>query len=338
MSFSTPSIPARYFDGRSTQDYAVSLSIEAGQVKLRGEGILRDEALTALEISERTRYGARRIAFAEGAYVEAVDRVAFDTLLASAAVPESQVVHWQQSWSLTLAALGLTLFTLSAGYLWGLPWFATIVAQAVPAETELSIGRTALESLEGEFFRDSQLPIARQEVLRSRFDTAVKRALGEQAPAYSLLFKKSRVGPNAFALPGGFIVMTDELVALTKDDDAILGVLAHELGHVQHQHTLRNLVSASVVGAVALVIWGDASTIMASIPTILLQTRYSREFETEADSFALEFLHRAQIPTAAMATMFRALQKSSGPDVAPALLRSHPATEERIQRFEAPQP
>jgi len=337
MSHSCPSIPARYFDGRSTQEYAVSLSIEEGWVKLRGDGILRDEALNGLEVSERTRYGSRRITFAEGAYVEAYDRTAFDQLL-SEAIGESQVVRWQQSWSLTLAALVLTILTLTVGYIWGLPWFARGVVEVLPDATQQTIGRTALESLEGDFFVESKLPRERQEVLRNRFNTAVQRSLGDKAPAYTLIFKKSKIGPNAFALPGGFIVITDELVNLTKEDNAILGVMAHELGHVQHQHSMRNLVSASVVGVVALMIWGDASSFIASIPTVLLQTRYSREFETEADTFALDFLKGAQIPPAAMAQMFRALQKSSGEDVIPELLRTHPATEERIRRFENPDP
>ena len=338
MSNPPLSISARYFDGRSTQEYAVSLSIENGCVKLRGDGILRDEALTALEISERTRYGSRRISFAEGAYVEAFDRTAFDQLLAAAAIGESQVVRWQQSWSLTLAALVLTIFTLTVGYIWGLPWFAKGVVVVLPDTTQHSIGHTALQSLEGDFFEESKLPHTRQEDLRNRFNAAVQRSLGDQAPAYTLIFKKSKIGPNAFALPGGFIVMTDELVKLAKEDNAILGVLAHELGHVQHQHSLRNLVSASVVGVVAFMIWGDASSFVASIPTVLLQTRYSREFETEADTFALDFLRRAQIPPAAMAHMFRALQKSSGENAIPELLRTHPATEERIRRFESPDP
>ena len=71
-------------------------------------------------------------------------------------------------------------------------------------------------------------------------------------PAHRIEFRKSRIGPNAFALPGGSIVITDELVALVDGDAAVVtGVLGHELGHVRHRDGMRMLLQASAVGVLA---------------------------------------------------------------------------------------
>ncbi len=326
-------LAAQYFDGKSTRAHAVVLRVAAGQVSIYGPAAERTEPLNAVEISERTRHGPRRITFADGAFVDTDNRAAFDTMLRGAGLHDSTVVRWQQSWRLTFAAICLTVLTLAAGYVWGLPWVSEKAAALIPAGAERQMGEAALKSLEGDFFTESKLPKERQEMLRAEFANAVQRALGDTAPAYTLLFKKSKIGPNAFALPGGFIVMTDELVALSKDDSAIFGVLAHELGHLHHNHMMRNVIAASVVGGVAVVIWGDVGTIAAGVPAAVLQSRYSREFETEADDYALDFMQRAQIAPGGIAALFRELQKKDGGDI-PEFFRSHPATDERIRRFE----
>ena len=66
-------------------------------------------------------------------------------------------------------------------------------------------------------------------------------------------------GPvNAFALPGGIIVVFDELVELAGDDERVLGVLGHELGHVVHRHSMRQLFQALGVGALAGLVWATS--------------------------------------------------------------------------------
>ena len=86
-------------------------------------------------------------------------------------------------------------------------------------------------------------------------------------PRHRLVFRKSRIGPNAFALPGGTMVMTDQLVELVDHDDAVLtGVLAHELGHLQARHGMRMLVQATAIGAVSSLVFGDFSALPPPLP------------------------------------------------------------------------
>jgi Zn-dependent protease with chaperone function len=102
--------------------------------------------------------------------------------------------------------------------------------------------------------------------------------------------------PNALALPGGHIVLTDSLVKLMGNDtDLVMAVLAHELGHVYHRHTMQSLLkgsaSALIVGAIA----GDVSgisTLAITAPIALSTIQYTRAGEYEADRYAVELLRK----------------------------------------------
>ena len=95
------------------------------------------------------------------------------------------------------------------------------------------------------FFEPSQLHPARQAKLRSQF-SSMQRELGD-GPKLRLELRHggSEIGPNAFALPAGIVVVTDELVLLAQHDEEIESVLAHEIGHVMHRHSLRMLLQGS---------------------------------------------------------------------------------------------
>ncbi len=154
---------------------------------------------------------------------------------------------------------------------------------------------------------------------------------------YQLLFRKG-VGANAFALPSGHIVVTDELIEVAEHDDEVLSVLAHEIGHVVHEHGLRSVLQSSAVALLLTAVTGDigsASGFAAAMPIILLETNYSRKFELEADRYALDYMQTHNIDTKHFASI---LQKITGQDEAHeddafSYLSTHPATRERIQPF-----
>jgi Zn-dependent protease with chaperone function len=153
-----------------------------------------------------------------------------------------------------------------------------------------------------------------------------------------LVFRRG-VGPNAFALPDGTVIVTDELVELSEEPKEVLAVLAHEIGHVHHRHSLRMALESSTVVLLVSAYFGDVTqltTLSASLPGIYAQAHYSRDHETEADSFAMDYLKQNGIPARHFANALRKLQKVSGPDPERGLqyLASHPPTSERIQRFD----
>jgi Zn-dependent protease with chaperone function len=128
--------------------------------------------------------------------------------------------------------------------------------------------------------------------------------------------------------------MTDELVELAESDAELMAVLAHEVGHLYGRHSLRILLQNSVSALFIAGLTGDVSNITAlsaAIPTVLMQAKYSRDFERDADSFAFDYLEFRGVSTDALSDLLLRLEDSEsegGSDLA-AWLSSHPPSEDR---------
>jgi predicted Zn-dependent protease len=234
-----------------------------------------------------------------------------------------------------LAILPLVfLALLMAAYIYGIPILARAVAARMPASVTQSLSNQTLAALDRDVFQPSAMARERQQAIDSSF-----RALKMPGTAsYRLEFRKSdEVGANAMALPSGTIVVTDGLVTLAKDDREILGVLAHEAGHVDHLHGLRGILQNSLMGLLVAWLVGDVSSIAAAAPAALLEANYSRDLEREADAFAVQVLKANGIPLRYFADMLRRLEDASGASGMASALRylsTHPATADRIAQLE----
>jgi Zn-dependent protease with chaperone function len=208
--------------------------------------------------------------------------------------------------SLPAAAASLLALVLLAGafYRWGLPWVAVKTADHVSPELAGLLATQTLELLD-DHLKSSTLDADRQQQLRTR-----ARALGD---GEALLFRHGGVlGANALTLPAGRIVLLDELVALADNDEQILAVLGHELGHAAGRHGLRLLVRNTLVGAFTAWWFGDVSQLLVIGPTLLLNTEYSRTLEQEADAHAIALLKAQGISPLRLAEMLRKLEAAHG--------------------------
>jgi predicted Zn-dependent protease len=220
-----------------------------------------------------------------------------------------------------------------------LPYGAEPVARRIGPNVERYLGEQALASLDRTFLKPSRLPEEAQDEWGDKFEAFIAGERGEER--FDLVFRHAGA-PNAFALPGGTIVVTDEMVEVAKGDDEMYAVLAHEIGHVRGRHSMRLVLQDSGLAVLVTALAGDAvgvTILAAALPSILLQSRYSREFETEADDYALAHLERHGVPPRAFADLMRRLateEKAAAGNDATVLryLGSHPATEERIRRAE----
>lgn len=214
-----------------------------------------------------------------------------------------------------------------------------------------------LERLDERVLSPTELAQQRQSTLQNQFAFLTA---GLQDFRFTLRFRKGNmVGANAFALPDGTIVMTDELVALADNDFELQSVLLHEIGHVVNRHSLRQLIENS--SSALLVIWltGDieaGSSWFATLPTLLLHASYSRDIEWEADAYALEQMRTANISPQYFADLMKKLDTAN---LSPATgndkradgnstdnarekstddwldyISTHPPTVDRIKRFE----
>ena len=338
-------ISATYFDGRSAIAHAITLTLSDGVLGVRGVTIARDEPITVLRVSEAMGAAPRLISFPDGAHCEVRDHAGMAHMLAASGFEDSLVVRLQNRWRWALVSIGVTLAVVFAGYHWGLPAASEWLAFQVPEAALSRMGGSALDILDRTAFSPSKLPAARQQVLRGAFERLV--APGDAKPRYVLHFRHGgAIGANAMALPDGSIVVTDPLIGLAEHDEEILSVLTHELGHIHRRHGLRMLIQGSIVAFVVSFYIGDVSSVAAGLPTLLLQARYSRNHEREADDYGAAMLKANGLSPRLLADMLAKLEAShrtktgkgkgdaesqaEDQSAASSYLKSHPATRERI--------
>jgi len=117
-----------------------------------------------------------------------------------------------------------------------------------------------------------------------------------------------------------------------------LAVLAHEIGHVVGRHGLRSVLQDSVVVLLIGSITGDilsTNSLASALPVVLVETRFSREFEGEADRFALDLMRREKIPPRRFHDLLSRIEEAAGGDGgSPGFFSTHPAAEERVRLFQ----
>jgi len=350
-------VRGRWFDGRSSQPQAVLVSLRPGK---RGPGLSLHRlaeagspaiAIPAGQVAWPETWSAQRaprtLVVDLGAHGSLeIDEVAqWQAAFAAAGARPSLAQRMQTRWPVLLAVLALSAALLWAFYRWGTPWAATQLTRQVPLDWETGLAQRALADMDKGWLKPSKLPAARQQELRARFDALAAqvgpglRRYPGYAPPLSLSFR-SGMGANAFALPGGSIVMTDGLVEAAAKaglgDEALVGVLAHEIGHVMHRHTTRLVVEQAVLNVGLGLAVGDVSSLLSVGGAALTGLAYRRGHEAEADCFAIALLRGAGLPVAPTADLLLAMEgqrESQGaarkPGTLESLLSTHPHTHER---------
>jgi Zn-dependent protease with chaperone function len=328
---------AVYFDGKTSARRDVRVHGYTGVIQIVGEGLRLDVPLGKLQVDPPISGTRMVLHLPGGAQLQTDDHAAVEALLPRAHGLEGWVHALERRWPYALAGVAVI-----AAFAWwsvvdGLPRAAKLAANFVPPAVEAKLGEQTLDFFESKLCKESSLDAARQEALQRRFATLTS-GLGD-GYAYRLLPRDcSAIGPNAFALPGGAVMVTDALVKLAQNDDQVSAVLAHEIGHVHHRHGLRMALQAAGLAALAAALFGDALSITnlaTTIPTVLLQTGYSRAFETEADDYAFARLKEIGLSPKAFAEMMLLLEKSHASrssDEAKDYLSTHPPTAKRVER------
>jgi len=324
-------LQANYFDGRSTRIHPVSLSAEGADLVLSGQGIELRVPITSVRIDERLGGAPRKLRFQDGSFCEVREVAALDALLSAAGHRDGWVDRAQHGLRHILFS-SIAFIALSfLAYRFGLPAAAAWLAVRLPPSVGETLTVQALRALDGNLLLDSNLDKARQESLTKEF-RALELPNGG-TPHSKLLFRRSPgLGPNAFTLPDGTIVVLDELITTLGNDDQIIAVLSHELGHAYGHHGLRLLLESSAIGAFWTFYAGDMSQLIAAAPAAVMQAKYSQELEQQADDYGAALMLANHRSPALLADALEKLLRAK-PHAHEGYLASHPPSDERMRRL-----
>lgn len=337
MSAAPNTIAAKFYDGRVPIGEPATLIWSGATVKVIGASMAQNFPTNRLRVSPRVGRAERFIALPDGTQLQCADNPLLDRLPQEGKT--EGIAAWLESrWHIALACVALTLGGLAWGYFYGLPAAADRIAARIPIEYERKLGEEALTWLDQrQWFKPSALDADAEKILRAGFAELTQGL--PMAPHYRLEFREATpmIGANAFALPGGIIVLTDQMVDLAESAEEVYAVLAHEIAHVERRHALRHVLQDSVTAVVTATLTSDAATLtlaVSGLPVILARTKYSREFETEADAYGFALLKRHGVSPEHFATLMERLNAKRNPsgERGMSFLSSHPVTAERIAR------
>lgn len=299
-----------------------------------GDVVLADAFTDRVEVSPRVGSIPRRLTFPDGSVFETGDNDGVDAWLRQHKGARAGLVHGLEAFRPRLIAFTLAVVLLTVAiFRYAVPVMVEVAVWVTPPFVPEMIGSGALSSLDGTLLAPSKLGDDEKAKLSAEFQKLAAVSEGG-AGAYKLEFRDGGpIGPNAFALPNGSLIVTDDLIKLAGGDDVmVLGVLGHEIGHVEHKHTLRQIYRMAGVTALILLVAGDVGSGVQDILTqgsAILALSYSRDAEAEADRRSVELMRAAGYDPTALARFFARLEATTGDHSETSMLATHPGTPER---------
>lgn len=269
-----------------------------------------------------------------------------DPVLASHPKLIPQIAHARKkkrvAWAVLFTIIGIFVAGI-AGLVLAKDRIVSAVASAIPTEWEVKLGDKVYE----------QLIKTRREIKDPALEAQLKQiteplVAGIKDSRYPLKFHIIEDATlNAFAVPGGNVVVHSGLLLAADRPEEVAGVLGHEIAHVTRRHSFRGLISSLGLYQILQAFIGDASGILAVLANnsaFLIDRKFSRDFEREADSTGWEYLMRANIEPQGMIEFFKKMQIEEkkqleqlhvdGAEKALSFLSTHPGTEERLQSLQ----
>lgn len=330
------SAPARYIDGQTATSHDVVVTLEPGQITIT-DGTGRRFAfwpLGSLHCIDRwpLRRGPLRLGSIDAPAARlTIDDLAFRRVLLGSAPQAGYPRHQPLPPSLRRVSLMAAAMSAVVALVFAAaPWYAGPAANLIPVSWERQFGGNVIS----DFKHANGLEVCAE----ATGDAALQDLTERLAAAADLDYLPSvevidDATSNAFAFPGGNILVLRGLIDKAESPDEVAGVLAHELGHTAHRDGLKGLVRANARMVVLDALLGGALSAAGALATAgntLLELRSGRAAEAAADRFAADTLRRANIGTAGLKRFFSRMVKIETATGIPSYLSSHPASAERV--------
>jgi len=309
-------INGSWYEQGSSAQLEAELFIEGERYTLKTQtGVTRFGLVSQINPSDRLGNVERKLILDDKSVFATKDNASIDTLFKRRNKAKNIIHMLEANLSSAIFALVLTVMAGFAFFKWGVPLASHSVAQALPQKTGDVIGESTLKFLDKLLFKASQLDESQQQQIRDHFHNTLLVQVNEtkglnELIDYTLHFRSWSEGetaiPNALALPSGDIILTDKFVELSQNQNEIDSVLLHEIGHIEHRHSLEMVVQSTLVTTAIALFTGDASgaaDMGIGLGSLLLSTSYSRGFESEADHYAFEQMLIAKIDPTSFANI-----------------------------------
>lgn len=287
-------LEGRYFPPNSSHSIEAYLSQTQHGLQIKLVNSSEPQQVSLAEMTDRLGSVARKLTFEDGSLFECNNNDDVDQFFDKGTSFFSRLVKAESSFKFVVFSVLAAFILLIGLYRYGLPAAANAAAFLTPSSASSIIDIGTLDVVDRVIFSDSELESARKTELTALF-TELTESIGRDD--LRLLFRDGgRIGANAIALPGGTIILTDQLVELSKKDDEIRGVLAHEIGHVTARHSLKQIYRVLGVAFMISAIGGDSGQIVEDViaqAVALENLSYSRQFETEADQNSVAMMLKA---------------------------------------------
>jgi Zn-dependent protease with chaperone function len=230
----------------------------------------------------------------------------------------------------TAAGAAILLFGV---FVWfGADLLIDMAVSRIPIEWEQKLGETAYRDVLAQQTVIKQGPaVSAVEEMTGRLTGALK-----DSPYRFEVTVVRNDAVNAFALPGGYVVVFTGLMKKAESGEEVAGVLSHELNHVLQRHGIERTVRQLGLFAALSIILGDRqgmAGLARQLSMELLTLRFGREQETEADVTGLRLLHRAKIDPDGIIRFFERLSEKDRDRIE--LLSTHPMSQARAARLKA---
>lgn len=295
--------------------------------------ILAETDASQIQVSEKLASVPREISLYDQGLVVVDSTPAVDTWLVSNSM-QNKVSKLESSKSTVLLCTVLVPIFLYVFFKYLIPGSAILFADYVPENLVNIASKHTLSALDNSILSDTSLDDDTQNSYQTMWHEIISKI--DVPTQFDIQFRQSEaMGANAFALPNGTIIITDELVELIGDNhDLLTAILLHEIGHVEHKHSMR-LISEALATSIAVNYFfadlGGLVEFFAGVSNTVVQNQFSQKLEWEADNYALSQLDALGLDrenfASAMQKLAETLPKESKLTL---LLQSHPSIQARI--------
>jgi Zn-dependent protease with chaperone function len=295
-------VGATWFNAGSGQKHGATFTIDAAGFAeaSAADGAIRKRApIKDVEVSPRLANTPRRIVFPGGGLAVVEDNDYIDRALKAAGKKGGLRAHFWETRLILIPLLLLSAAAIAVGVInYGLPAAARAIANAVPPQTIAKIGDDFYEEMTSRrWILPTTLDDDTVAKARALFDNVAADVGGDEFDyrfyVHDLQIDEQSVA-NAFALPSGIVIATDRLLEIAEDDEQLIVVFAHEVGHIRARHSFRQIIQGASTAILVGLIFGDVGGVIAA-PILLAHLKYSRDLEREADCFAYRYLQTRQI-------------------------------------------